>query len=88
MIDVLWDAPSRGTLQAIAEKKKSSWTQSVVLVGKGVAIPFSGECPEPFSEMAFIGIGRCRDIQPTSIAHQSMSKGYSYIKLILSIDDN
>ena len=49
----------------------------------------SGEYPESFSETAFIGISMCRDIQHTCIAHQSISKGYSYKKkLILSVDDN
>ena len=80
----VWDAQSHGTLPAAADENKSSRTQSVVPAGKGVAIPCSGECPKPFSEMAFIGIG----MQHACIAHQSMSKGYSYIKLILSIDDN
>ena len=51
-----------------------------VPVGKGVAIPSSGERPEPFSQMAFIGNGTCRSIQHTRIAHQSMSKGSSHTK--------
>ena len=49
-----------------------------VLGGKWVAIPSGGECPEPFSQMAFIGNVMCRCI--TCIAHQSMSKGYSHSK--------
>ena len=84
----MWDAPSFGALLAATEENKSSRTQSVVPVGKGVAIPSSGECPKPFSERAFIGIGMCRDIQHICIAHQSMSKSYSCRKQILSIDNN
>ena len=38
------------------KRKESSWTQSVVPAGKGVAIPSSGEYPKPFSKMAFIGM--------------------------------
>ena len=70
------------------KRKASSRTQSVVPAGSGVAIPSSGECPEPFSEMAFIGIGMRRDIQHTCIAYQSMSKGYSCRKQTLSIGNN
>ena len=59
-----------------------------VLVEKGVAIPSSGKCPEPFSQMAFIGNGMCRCIHHTWVAHQSMSKGHSNTKQVLSIDNN
>ena len=83
----VWGAPSRRALLATVDENKSSQTQSVVPVGKGVAIPSSGECPEPFSKTAFIGIVVCRDIRHTCIAHQSLSKGYSY-KNILFTDDN
>ena len=88
LINKLWEALSHGALRVSADENKLSQTQSVVLPGKGVVIPSSRECPEPFYEMAFIGISMCRDIQHTCIAHQSMSKVYSYKKLILSIDDN
>ena len=64
-----------------------SWTQSVP-VGKRVAIPFSGECPEPFSKMAFIGIGMGRSIQYACKAHQSMSKCHSYRKQISFIGNS
>ena len=57
------------------------------LVGEEVVIPSSEECPEPFSKMAFIGISMCRGTQHACIAHQSMSKGYSYRKQI-TIDNN
>ena len=50
----------------------------IVLTGKGVASPSSGECPELFSQTAFIGNGMCMGIQCTYIAHQSMSKAYSH----------
>ena len=84
----MWDAPSCRALPAAVDENNSSCTQSAVPAGKGVATPSSGECPKPFSETAFIGISRCRNIQHTYIAHQSMSKGYSYFKkLILSVDD-
>ena len=61
---------------------------TICLGEEGLVIPSSGERPEPFSKMAFIGIGICRGIQHACIAHQSMSKGYSYKKQILSIDNN
>ena len=67
---------------------ESSWTQSVVLEGKGVVIPSTGESLKPFSETAFIGISMCRGIQQACKAHHSMSKGHSYRKQILSIDNN
>ena len=51
----LWDAPSRRALPAAAGENKSSRPQSVVLVGNGVAIPSSGECPEPFSKRLLLG---------------------------------
>ena len=73
-------SPSRGW-------NESFWTQSVP-GEKGVVIPSSGECPEPFSETAFIGIGMCRGVQHTCMAYQSMSKGYSCRKQILSTDNN
>ena len=66
--------PVPPSFPATANENKSSGTQSVVPAGKGVAIPSSGECPEPFSETAFIRIGMCRGIQHTCIAYQSMSK--------------
>ena len=66
---------------------KSSWTL-FFLGGKRVAIPSSGECPKPFSEMAFIEIRMFRGIQYARKAHQSMSKGHSYRKQILCIDNN
>ena len=69
--------PSLEALPATEDEAELPWTQSVVLAGKGVAIPSSGECPESFSEIAFIGIGMCRGIQHAFIAHQSMPKGYS-----------
>ena len=56
--------------------------------GKGLAILSSGQCPQPFSERAFIGISMCRGIQHACIAHQSMSEDYSYRKHTLSIDNN
>ena len=84
----MWDAPSCGTLQATMEENESSQTQSVVLMGKGVVIPSSGACPKPFSQTAFIWIGMHRGIQYACKAHQSMSKGHSYRKQILSIDNN
>ena len=70
----VWDAESCGALPASVDENKSSWIQSVVPAGKGVAIPSSGECPEPSSETTFIRIGMCRGIQHTCIAYQSMSK--------------
>ena len=48
--------------------------------GKGVAIPSSEECPEPFSDMAFIRVGKCRGIQHMCIAYQSMSNKATVIK--------
>ena len=38
--------------------------------------------------MAFIRISMCRGIEHACIAHQLMSKGYSYRKQVLSIDNN
>ena len=52
----------------------------VALVGKVVAIPSSGECPKPFSDTAFIRVGKCRGIQHTCIAYQSMSNKAIVIK--------
>lgn len=49
-------------LPQMADKNKSSRTQSVVPVGKGVVIPSTGECLEPFSETSFIGNGMCTGI--------------------------
>ena len=69
-------------------RNKSSWTQSFVQVGKGMAIPSSGECPEPFFQTAFIGNVMCRCLQHTHIAHQSMSKAIVIQKQVLSIDNN
>ena len=83
----MWEALSPGALPA-TEENELSWTQSLVPAGKGVAIPCSGECPEPFSEMAFIGIGMRRGVQYAYNAHWSMSQGYSYRKQTLSIDTN
>ena len=54
------DAPSHRALPAVVDENESSRTQSIALVGKGVVIPSIGECTEPFSETAFIGIGMCR----------------------------
>ena len=73
----MWDAESCGDLPASVDENKSSWIQSVVPAGKGVAIPSSGECPEPSSEMAFIGISMCRGRQHGCIAHQIITKCYS-----------
>ena len=53
------EAPSHGVLPATSDENKLSQTQSVVPAGKGVVIPSSGECPKPFSKMAFIGIVMC-----------------------------
>ena len=80
----LWGTLSHRALPAAVDENKLPQTQSV-LVGKGVAIPSSGKCPDPFSEMAFIGIGMCRGIQYAFKAHQSMFKGHSYRKQILFI---
>ena len=53
-------------------KNKLPWTQSVVLTGKGVVIPSSGESPKPFSEMAFIGICMHRGIQYAKLINQCL----------------
>ena len=66
----LWSAPCHG-------ENELSRTPSVVPAGK---IPFSGECPKPFCKTAFTGIDKCRNMQHTPMAHQSVSKGYSYEK--------
>ena len=84
----MWDASSPGALPAAMDENESSQTQSVDLLGKGVAIRSSGECPELFSETVFIGICMCRGIQYACKAHQSMSEGHSYREQILSIDNN
>ena len=78
---VLWSSPSLGW-------NESSSTQSVVLVGKRVTIPSSGEYPEPFSETAFMGIGMRRGIQYAHWAHQSTSKDHGYSKQILFIGNS
>ena len=52
----MWDAPSCRALPAAADENESSRTQSVVLVGKGVAIPSCGECLQPFLKTAFIEV--------------------------------
>ena len=80
----LWDACPTELSQPPRMRISRSWTRSVV----PVVIPSSGECPESFSKMAFIGIGIRRGIQYACEAHQSTSKGYSYRKQILSIDNN
>ena len=76
----IWDTPSRGVLPDSVDENESSWTHSVVPAGKGVAIPSSGECPEPFSDMAFIRVWKCRGIQHMCIAYQSMSNKAIVIK--------
>ena len=68
--------PELSRLQQM-KRKESSWTQSVVPSGKGVAIPSSGECPKPFSKMAFIAIRVCKGIHYACIAHQTMPEGCS-----------
>ena len=52
----------------------------VAPLGKGVAILSSGECPEPFSDIAFIRVGKGRGIQHMCIAYQSMSNKATVIK--------
>ena len=49
----------RGPLGLPQMKIKShSRCNLVALVGKGVAIPSSGECPQPFSDVSFIRGGK------------------------------
>ena len=55
------------------ELKNHPGLSLLVPEGKGVAIPSSEECSEPFSHTAFIRVGKCRGIQHTCTAHQSMS---------------
>ena len=82
-----WDAPSLGALPVVT-KDENEWsqTQSVVPAGKGVAIPSSGECPEPFSEMALIGIGIRRGRQCACKAHQCLKAIVT--ENIVSTDNN
>ena len=47
--------PSLEALPATEDEAELPWTQSVVLAGKGVAIPSSGESPEPFSFSVGLG---------------------------------
>ena len=82
-MNLVWDAPSHRALPAVVDENESSRTQSIALVGKGVVIPSIGECTEPFSETAFIGISMHRGIQYACKADQSMSKGHSYRKHII-----
>ena len=57
------DFGQRGPLgAAIDGNNESPQTQSRCSGGKGVVIPSSGECPEPFSYPAFIRVGKCRGI--------------------------
>ena len=62
------------------DENKLSLVQSVLPAEKRVVIRSTGECPEPFSETAFIGNGMCRGIWYTCIGHQSMSQGCSHTK--------
>ena len=80
------EACGRNSVQQHAPPILHGWEISrpghnlAVPVGKGVAIPSSGERPEPLSQMAFIGNGLWRCTQHTWIAHKSVSKGYSHTK--------